>query len=417
MRVQNKSIIVTGAGNGIGEGIAKRLAQEGAQVLVNDINTTGGQRVVAEITAAGGKAAFFQADVTQSAQVQAMVAEAERLFGKLDVVVNNAGWTHRNRPMLEVSEDEFDKVYAINVKSIYLSAIHAVPALRRAGGGSIINIASTAGLRPRPGLTWYNGSKGAVITTSKSMAAELGPDNIRVNCLNPVFNPDTGLAAEFAGGPVDDTRRALTNLNGEISGRLTLATSHHIGLHRLPPLLRAFTRAHPQVALDIQFLDSEVAYEEVLHGRAELAVITLAPETRPPVAATAIWDDVLDFVAAPEHPLARNGAVSLADVARHPAVFPGDNTFTHHIVRRLFEAEGLKPNIGMSTNYLETIKMMVSIGIAWSVLPRTMLDSQVAALPLPGVQLVRRLGYIVHTERTLSNAARAFIALLEEQRH
>ncbi len=216
---------------------------------------------------------------------------------------------------------------------------------------------------------------------------------------------------------LDDTRRALTNLNGEISGRLTLATSHHIGLHRLPPLLRAFTRAHPQVALDIQFLDSEVAYEEVLHGRAELAVITLAPETRPPVAATAIWDDVLDFVAAPEHPLARNGTVSLSDVARHPAVFPGDNTFTHHIVRRLFEAQGLKPNIGMSTNYLETIKMMVSIGIAWSVLPRTMLDSQVAALPLPGVQLVRRLGYIVHTERTLSNAARAFIALLEEQRH
>lgn len=216
---------------------------------------------------------------------------------------------------------------------------------------------------------------------------------------------------------LDDTRRALTNLNGEISGRLTLATSHHIGLHRLPPLLRAFTRAHPQVALDIQFLDSEVAYEEVLHGRAELAVITLAPETRSPVAATAIWDDVLDFVAAPEHPLARNGSVNLADVARHPAVFPGDNTFTHHIVRRLFEAEGLKPNIGMSTNYLETIKMMVSIGIAWSVLPRTMLDSQVAALPLPGVQLMRRLGYIVHTERTLSNAARAFIALLEEQRH
>lgn len=214
---------------------------------------------------------------------------------------------------------------------------------------------------------------------------------------------------------LDDTRRALTNLNGEVSGRLTLATSHHIGLHRLPPLLRAFTRAHPQVALDIQFLDSEVAYEEVLHGRAELAVITLAPETRPPVTATAIWDDVLDFVAAPEHPLARNGAVSLADVARHPAVFPGDNTFTHHIVRRLFEAEGLKPNIGMSTNYLETIKMMVSIGIAWSVLPRTMLDSQVAALPLPGVQLVRRLGYIVHTERTLSNAARAFIEMIEQQ--
>jgi DNA-binding transcriptional LysR family regulator len=213
---------------------------------------------------------------------------------------------------------------------------------------------------------------------------------------------------------LDDTRRALTNLNGEISGRLTLATSHHIGLHRLPPLLRAFTRAHPQVALDIQFLDSEVAYEEVLHGRAELAVITLAPETREPVHAVAVWDDPLDFVAAPEHPLARSQAISLADVAHHPAVFPGGNTFTHHIVRRLFEAQGLAPNIAMSTNYLETIKMMVSIGLAWSVLPRTMLDDQVARLPLPGIQLTRQLGYISHTERTLSNAARAFMNLLDE---
>jgi 3-oxoacyl-[acyl-carrier protein] reductase len=208
MRVQNKSIIVTGAGSGIGEGIARRLAAEGGRLLVNDINAQAGQRVAADIRAAGGEAVFFQADVTKSRDVEAMVQEAVQRFGRLDVVVNNAGWTHRNRPMLEVSEEEFDKVYAINVKSIYLSAIHAVPVLRKAGGGSFINIASTAGLRPRPGLTWYNGSKGAVITTSKSMAAELGPDNIRVNCINPVFNPDTGLAAEFAGGPVDDARRA-----------------------------------------------------------------------------------------------------------------------------------------------------------------------------------------------------------------
>jgi len=217
-------------------------------------------------------------------------------------------------------------------------------------------------------------------------------------------------------GVLDDTRRALSNLHGEISGRLTLATSHHIGLHRLPPLLRAFTRAYPQVALDIKFLDSEVAYEEILHGRAELAVITLAPQTATPVRAVQVWEDPLDFVAAPEHPLARNGAISLADVARHPAVFPGGNTFTHHIVRRLFEAEGLTPNIGMSTNYLETIKMMVSIGLAWSVLPRTMLDDQVARLPLPGIQLSRQLGYILHTDRTLSNAAKAFMQLLDEQR-
>ena len=208
MSVAQQSIIVTGAGNGIGEGIAKRLASEGARVTVNDINTVGGQRVVDEIVAAGGTAQFVQADVTRSAEVKALVDAAVQRYGKLDTMVNNAGWTHRNRPMLEVSEDEFDKVYAINMKSIYLSAIHAVPALRANGGGSFINIASTAGLRPRPGLTWYNGSKAAVIITSKSMAAELGPDNIRVNCINPVFNPDTGLAAEFAGGPVDDVRRA-----------------------------------------------------------------------------------------------------------------------------------------------------------------------------------------------------------------
>ena len=216
MRLQDKSTVVTGAGNGIGEGIAKRLATEGARVIVADTHAPGGQRVAAEINAAGGIAVFFQTDVTVSAQTKALAEEAVRLFGRLDVWVNNAGWTHRNRPLLEVSEAEFDKVYAVNVKSIYRSALHGVPAMRAnppqasgaPGGGCFINIASTAGVRPRPGLTWYNGSKAAVIVTSKSMAAELGPENIRVNCINPVFNPDTGLATEFAGGPLDADRRA-----------------------------------------------------------------------------------------------------------------------------------------------------------------------------------------------------------------
>ena len=208
MRVQDKSIIVTGAGGGIGEGIARRLAEEGAQVIVNDIDAGRGEQVAASIRAAGGRATFFAADVTRSADMKALVAAAVERHGKLDAMVNNAGWTHRNRPALEVSEDEFDRVYAVNMKSIYLSTVHAVPPMRKNGGGSFINIASTAGVRPRPGLTWYNGSKGAVITTSKSLAAELGPDNIRVNCINPVFNPDTGLSAEFAGGPVDEARRS-----------------------------------------------------------------------------------------------------------------------------------------------------------------------------------------------------------------
>ena len=208
MRVQGKSIIVTGAGGGIGEGIARRLAAEGARVIVNDIHVASGEKVVAEIVQAGGMASFFAADVTRTAEVKALVQASVQRFGRLDVMVNNAGWTHRNRPALEVSEDEFDKCFAINVKSIYLSTIHATPVFRAQGGGSFINIASTAGLRPRPGLTWYNGSKGAVITVSKSLAAELGPDNIRVNCINPVFNPDTGLSAEFAGGPLDEARRS-----------------------------------------------------------------------------------------------------------------------------------------------------------------------------------------------------------------
>ncbi|RYX97117.1 MAG: SDR family oxidoreductase [Comamonadaceae bacterium] len=208
MRVKDKVIIVTGSGGGIGEGIAKRLAEQGAKVVVNDVNRAAGEKVVADISATGGVAAFFAADVTKTADVKALVEFAVQNYGKLDVMVNNAGWTHRNRPALEVSEEEFDKCFAVNMKSIYLSTIHATPVFRAAGGGSFINIASTAGVRPRPGLTWYNGSKGAVITTSKSLAAELGPDNIRVNCINPVFNPDTGLAAEFAGGPVDDARRA-----------------------------------------------------------------------------------------------------------------------------------------------------------------------------------------------------------------
>ncbi len=208
MRLKDKSIIVTGAGSGIGEGIARRLAQEGARVIVNDLQVSGGERVAAEIRASGGQAAFVQADVTQSADMKRLIGSAVTHFGRLDVVVNNAGWTHRNQSALTVSEVEFDRCYAVNVKSIYLSTLHAVPIFRAQGGGSFINIASTAGVRPRPGLTWYNGSKGAAIITSKSLAAEFGPDNIRVNCINPVMNPTTGMGELFAGGELTEERLA-----------------------------------------------------------------------------------------------------------------------------------------------------------------------------------------------------------------
>lgn len=200
MRLNGKTAIVTGAGSGFGEGIAAAFAREGAKVAVADINEAGGQRVAAAINAAGGQAVFVRADVSDNAAVANLLAATLKAFDGLDIVVNNAGTTHRNRPMLEVEEDEFDRIYAINVKSIYLTAKHMVPYFRAHGGGSFINIASTAAIRPRPGLTWYNGSKGAVVTTSKSMAAELGPDNIRVNCVNPVIGA-TGLLADFMGVP------------------------------------------------------------------------------------------------------------------------------------------------------------------------------------------------------------------------
>src|SRR5712671_1630271 len=199
MRLRDKIAIVTGAGSGFGEGIAKRFAEEGAKVVAADINAEGGKRVAAAV-----QGEFVQADVTRAADWARLVQTATAKFGRLDIVVNNAGWTHRRKPYLEVSEAEFDKVYAVNVKSVYLSALHAVPVFRKGGGGCFVNIASTAGVRPRPGLTVYNSSKGAVIVMSKSMAAELGPDRIRVNCVNPVFSPDTALSAEFAGGALTE---------------------------------------------------------------------------------------------------------------------------------------------------------------------------------------------------------------------
>lgn len=214
-------------------------------------------------------------------------------------------------------------------------------------------------------------------------------------------------------GELDDARRLLDTLGATVGGRLSLATSHHVGLHRLPPALRAFTRAHPQVALDLRFLDSDAACEDVLHGHSELAVVTLAPQLAPALRGVPVWDDPLEFVAAPDHPLAGRDRLALADVARHPAVLPDPGTFTHRIVADLFAREGLAPDLRMTTNHLETIKMLAATGLAWSVLPGTMLDAQLATLPLPGVRLSRRLGYVVHAGRTLSNAARAFLETLE----
>ena len=200
MRLKGKVAIVTGAGGGFGEGIAREFVNQGAKVIVADLSGDAARRVLAEL---GPSAAAIEGDVSKGDDVKAMVEAAVGVFGGLDIVVNNAGTTHRNQPMLNVDEETFDRVYAVNVKSIYWMSQHAIPVLRAQGrGGSIINISSTAGIRPRPGLVWYNGTKGAVNTMTQCMALELAPDNIRVNAICPVLGR-TGLTELFMGQPND----------------------------------------------------------------------------------------------------------------------------------------------------------------------------------------------------------------------
>jgi 3-oxoacyl-[acyl-carrier protein] reductase len=203
-KLQDKVAIVTGAASGFGRGIAELFALEGARVIAADINGEGARQVAAAL---GNNVIAVSCDVSKKADVDAMVRAATEAFGGLDIVVNNAGITHRNQPLLDVGEAEFDRIYAVNVKSIYLSTLAAVPKMEQRGGGTIINVASTAGIRPRPGLTWYNGSKGAVITLTKSMAVELAPKNIRVNAINPVMG-ETGMLQQFMGLPDTPENRA-----------------------------------------------------------------------------------------------------------------------------------------------------------------------------------------------------------------
>ncbi len=210
MRLKDKVAVVTGAGSGFGAGIAERFAAEGAAVLVNDVNDENGERVAKAIRDSGGQAAYVRGDVSQDADTAGMLAAALKSFGKVDIVVNNAGVSHRNQPMLDVSEADFDRVFAINVKGVFWSAKHFVPYFRKQGGGCFVNIASTAGVRPRPGLVWYNGSKGALIVISKTMAVELAPDRIRVNAINPVAG-ETPLLATFMGQDTPQMREKFVS--------------------------------------------------------------------------------------------------------------------------------------------------------------------------------------------------------------
>lgn len=204
MRLEGKVAIVTGAGGGFGEGIARRFAAEGAKVVVADLRGDAAERVASEI---GHGAIAITGDVSKREDVARMVAQTVQVFGGLDTLVNNAGVTHRNKPILEVTEDEFDRIFRVNVKSIFHFVREAVPAMRERGGGAIVNIGSTAGMRPRPGLTWYNASKGAVNLLSKSLALEVAPWKIRVNAICPVMG-ETGLLESFMGVPDTPENRA-----------------------------------------------------------------------------------------------------------------------------------------------------------------------------------------------------------------
>ncbi|MEQ9247785.1 MAG: SDR family oxidoreductase [Nitratireductor sp.] len=222
-RLEGKVAVITGAASGFGAGMAKRFAEEGAKVIVADLNAKGAEKIAGEI----GEAALpVTADVSMKADVDAMVDAAMQAHGRLDIMVNNAGYTHRNGPMLEVGEETFDLITAVNMKAIYHAAQAVVPIMEKQGGGSIITTASTAGLRPRPGLTWYNASKGWAITATKSMAVELAPQNIRVNCLCPVAG-ETGMLDQFMGEDTPEKRaqfRASIPL-GRLSTPLDIANA------------------------------------------------------------------------------------------------------------------------------------------------------------------------------------------------
>ena len=216
MRLKDKTAIVTGAGSGFGKGIAMRFAKEGARVGVIDINAEAAREVASKI---GNSAFAMEADVSIDGDVSRLVQEALDRWGQLDILVNNAGTTHRNQPMTEVTEEEYERIFAVNVKSVYLSARHVVPVMKKQGFGVILNVASTAGVRPRPGLVWYNTSKGAMITATKAMAIELAGEKIRVNAINPVAG-ETGMLHLFMG---EDTPEKRAQFISSIPlGRLSL---------------------------------------------------------------------------------------------------------------------------------------------------------------------------------------------------
>jgi DNA-binding transcriptional LysR family regulator len=215
---------------------------------------------------------------------------------------------------------------------------------------------------------------------------------------------------------MDDLRRSLGNLAGEVSGELRLATSHHIGLHRLPGPLKYFHDTWPQVRLDLRFMDSEKACSAVLHGEIELAIVTLPPKVEVPLKAEKVWDDPLEIVVGRDHPLARAKTATRHALLDYPAILPGPGTFTREIILRALGDLRERLQVGMATNYMEVLKMLTAIGLGWTALPRTMIDEQLAVVQIGKIRIARSLGIVTHPARTLSNAAQAMIRSVQESR-
>jgi len=200
MRLENKTAIVTGGASGFGAGIAQRFAHEGASVVVADINDPEGESIASEIRDSGGDAVYIHADVTSRSDTKGMISAAVEHSGQLDILINNAGFSHANKSFTEVADEEFDRVYNVNVKAVYIAIQEAIPLFKRQGHGCIINTSSTAALRPRPGLAVYCSSKGAVSNLTKALAVEFAGDQIRINALCPVIG-ETGMLETFMGVP------------------------------------------------------------------------------------------------------------------------------------------------------------------------------------------------------------------------
>ena len=208
--------------------------------------------------------------------------------------------------------------------------------------------------------------------------------------------------------------QAINDLSGNVSGILRLAISHHLGLHRLPDLLKIFSKTYPDVVLDIEFMDSEKAYERIMQAKSEIGIITLGSEIHPNIHKKEIWDDPLKFVCSEDHALSKLLDPELEDLANFPVILPGLNTYTGRIVQNIFQYRQISLVTPMSTNYLETISKMVEIGLGWSVLPET-LTKNLHSLSVNHTSIKRQLGYICHTKHTLSNAGVAFLSLLDQQ--